>query len=108
MRSERRFLSAIQSGISSPVLSAPYRILLGIGRLGRLKPFAYLGLQLGGALLHALIAHRLVLRGIGFDLGAVERNMAELHQAGGLAQVQNLTRASSASKIRLMLRQAPR
>src|SRR5262249_27205658 len=42
------------------------------------------------AALHALIAHRLVLRGIGFDLGAVKRNMAELHQAGGLAQVQNL------------------
>jgi signal transduction histidine kinase len=31
-----------------------------------------------------------VLRGVGFDLGAIERDMAELDQAGSLAQMQDL------------------
>jgi len=31
-----------------------------------------------------------VLRGVGFDLGAVERHMPELDQPGSLAQLQNL------------------
>src|SRR5439155_21547424 len=46
--------------------------------------------QLRRTLFHALVAHRLVLRRVGLDLGAVERHMPELHQTGRLAQLQNL------------------
>jgi hypothetical protein len=48
-----------------------------------LKPFADFGFQLRGALLHALIAHRLVFRGVGFDLGAIEvvQNTADMAEA---------------------------
>ena len=54
-------------------------VLLGVRRLGRAEPLGDLGFQLRRTLFHALVAHRLVLRRVGFDLGAVERDMAELH-----------------------------
>src|ERR1700736_4382664 len=70
--SARRFLSATHSGISSPVLSQPVQlVLLGVRRLGRAEPFGDLGFQLRRALFHALVAHRLVLGRVGFDLGAI-------------------------------------
>ena len=61
-----------------------------VGGLASCKPAIDLGLKLGFALLHALITHRLVLRGIGLDFGTVERDVAELDQTGLLAQPQHL------------------
>ena len=94
--SARSFLSATQAGISSPVLSRPYSLSsCRVRRLGRVEPLGDLGFQFRGAVLHALVAHRLVLRRVGFDLGAVERHMPELHQAGRLAQMQDLPEQSA-------------
>ena len=61
-------------------------VLLGIRRFGRAEPLGDLRFQLRGALFHTLVAHRLVLRRIGFDLGTIERDVTELHQTGLLAQ----------------------
>ena len=72
------------------LIAAVQLVLLGVRRLGRAEPLGDLGFQLGGAIVHALVAHRLVLRRVGLDLGAIERDMPELHQAGLLAQLQNL------------------
>ncbi|RWL75890.1 MAG: hypothetical protein EOR69_31230 [Mesorhizobium sp.] len=41
-------------------------------------------------LLHALVAHRLVLGRVGLDLGAVERHVPELHQFRLLGKLQDL------------------
>ena len=57
-------------------------VLLCIGGFGRDQSAVDLGLKLRFPLLHALIAHRLVFRGVRFDLSAVERHVPELHQAG--------------------------
>lgn len=42
------------------------------------------------ALLHALVAHGLVDAGVGSHLGAVQRHMPHLHQAGLLAEPEHL------------------
>jgi hypothetical protein len=65
-------------------------VLLRIGGLGGRQPAVDLRLQLRLALLHARIAHRLVLGGIGLDLRAVERDVPELHQPGRATQLENL------------------
>src|SRR5580700_9850919 len=109
LASAAAFASASNSALASRILSArpllignPIRHLLaglvaamqlvlrGIRRLGRAEPLGDLGFQLPGALFHTLVAHRLVLRGVGFDLGAIERHMPELDETGLLAQLQNL------------------
>ena len=72
------------------LVAAVQLVLFSIRCLGRAQPLGDRGFQLRGALFHALVAHRFVLRRIGFDLGAIERHMPELHQAGRLAQLQNL------------------
>src|ERR1700720_579537 len=89
--SARRFLSGdpIRHLLAGLVVAVQL-VLLGVRRLGRAEPLGDLGFQLRGALFHALVAHRLVLRRVGFDLGAIERDMSELHEAGLLAQLQNL------------------
>src|SRR5215211_3097852 len=88
--SARRFLSATHSGISSPVLSRPCSLSSSASAASAALSLGDLRFQLGGAIVHALVAHRLVLRRVGLDLGAIERDMPELHQAGLLAQLQNL------------------
>jgi len=65
-------------------------VLCGVRALGRAQPTVDFGLKLGLARLHALIAYGLVLRGVRLDLGAVERHVAELHEAGLLGQLQDL------------------
>jgi hypothetical protein len=72
------------------LVAAVQLVLLGVRRLGRAEPHGHLGFQLRCALFHALVAHRLVLRRIGFDLGSIQRHMPELNQARLLAQLQNL------------------
>jgi hypothetical protein len=71
-------------------LAAVEPVLLRIGGLRGFEPAVNLGRQLRFALLHALVAHRLVLGGIRLDLAAVERNVPELHQPGPLNQLQYL------------------
>ncbi len=65
-------------------------VLLCIGRLGRFQPAVDLGGKLRFPLLHALVAHRLVFGRVRLDLGAVERDVPELHQAGLLGKLQHL------------------
>ena len=65
-------------------------VLLGVHSLGGAQPFRYLGLELRRTLLHALVAHRLVLGGVRLDLRPVERDMAELHKPRLFAQLENL------------------
>src|SRR5262249_47967855 len=62
--------------IAAPV--AVELVLLPIGRLRGFEPAVDLGLQFRFPLLHALVAHRLVLGRVGLDLGAVERHVPEL------------------------------
>ena len=61
-----------------------------ISRLGGFEPAVHLRLKLCFSLLHALVAHCLVLRRIRLDLGPVERDVPKLHQAGLLGKLQNL------------------
>ena len=44
----------------------------------------------GLALVHAAVAHGLVLAGVGLDLRAVERDPPELHETGLLAEQQDV------------------
>ena len=58
--------------------------LVGLGRvggLGAVQQGINLRLQFRFGLLHALVAHRLVAAGVGFDLGAVAGHRAQLDQA---------------------------
>ncbi|ESW76192.1 hypothetical protein X772_32340 [Mesorhizobium sp. LSJC280B00] len=65
-------------------------VLLPIGRLRGFEPAVDLGLELRFPLLHALVAHRLVLGRVGLDLGAVERHVPELHQSRLLGKLEDL------------------
>ena len=53
-------------------------------------PARDLGFQFLRPLAHPLVAHRLVLGGVGPDLRTVQRDMAKLDQPGPLAQAQHL------------------
>src|SRR6516165_6247069 len=64
------------------LVAAMQLVLFAIRRRGRAEPAGNLGFQFRGALRHAAIAHRLVLRCIGLDLAAIKRHMPQLHQAG--------------------------
>ena len=65
-------------------------ILLQVGRLGPLQPAGHLGGQRRLGRLHPAVAHRLVARGVGAELGAVDGDVAEPHQARRAAQPQHL------------------
>ena len=71
-------------------LAAVELVLLRIGGFGRFQPAVDLRLKLGFPLPHVRIAHGLMLGGVRLDLGAVERDMPELHQAGLLGKLQHL------------------
>src|SRR5215469_535104 len=73
-------------------------VLFRIGGGRRFQPAIDLARQLDLPLLHALIAHRFVLGGVCPDLGAVERNVAELHQPRLLGQTQPLLRSGAQSQ----------
>ncbi len=74
------------------------RVLLGVDQLGLAQQRCDLGFQLGLDFEHPLLAQllrrsqelRLVFGGIGLDLGAVESDVAQTHQARLLAQPQHL------------------
>ena len=76
-------------------LVAMQLIFRRIGHLGCGQPPGDLCFQLGCALFHARIAHRLVLRCVRFDLRDVERDMPKLDQIGLLAKLQNLQEETS-------------
>src|SRR5580693_5645193 len=83
--SARFFLSATQSGSSSPPLSPPKAFSSSASAASA---------TLSRALGHALVAHRLVLGGVRLDLRAVKPDMTELHQSRPLAQLENLREQS--------------
>jgi len=70
-------------------------VLRLVGLLGGRQPGLDLGLQLRLGLEHPLIAHRLVLGGVGFDLRPVQRHMAQIGQPSPLAQPQHLHEQSA-------------
>ena len=72
------------------LVAAEGLVFLGVRSLGGAQPSLHLGLELRRTLLHALVAHRLVLGGVRLDLRPVERDMTELRQPRLLAQLQNL------------------
>ena len=76
------------------LIAAPFgpvlAILAIIGVRCRVEPGLHLRGQFGFHLLHARIAHGLVLGGVGAQLGPVHRHMAEAHQTRPLAQRQHL------------------
>ena len=65
-------------------------VLGRVGGVGLIQPGGDLGSELRLLLHHMLVAHGLVLGGIGPQLSAVHRHMPELDQAGHLAQPQYL------------------
>ena len=79
---------------------------LGVRSLGCAQPPLDLGLELRCTLLHALVAHRLVLGGVRLDLRPVERDMAELHKSRLFAQLENLPERSPASAFKCRLRKS--
>ncbi|SXY43365.1 hypothetical protein BANRA_05284 [Klebsiella pneumoniae] len=64
--------------------------LLVVGSLGAIKQRLDLAMQFVLGRLHALIAHRLVAAGVGFYLGAVDRDRAKLHQPTFARQLHHL------------------
>ena len=76
------------------LVAAEGSVFLGVRSLGCAQPPLDLGLELRRTLLHALVAHRLVLGGVRLDLRPVERDMAELHKSRLFAQLENLPEQS--------------
>ena len=74
----------------APPIGAEAVVFFHVHRCRRLKPTGNLPGKLGFRLLHPAIAHRLVLRGVPLDLGAVQRHMPQLYQSRRPAQTQNL------------------
>ena len=76
------------------LVAAPVRAMLAIlgriGLAGLLQPALDLGGQRRLGRLHPAVAHRLVARGIGLQLGPVHGHMPELHQPRRPAQAQHL------------------
>ncbi len=75
--------------VAAPV-GAMAGVLLVVGRLGPLQPAGHLGGQRGLGLRHAAVAHRLVARGVGLELGAVDGDVAEPDEARRPAEPQHL------------------
>src|SRR3984893_13320922 len=89
----RRSLLATQSGSSSPRRSPPCWRSSAASASGAL----FLGPS------HPAVAHRLVLGGIRLNLGAVERDMAELDQTRFAAQPEDLYKQTPDSAPRCRL-----
>ena len=65
-------------------------LAFGVGGLGLCGQLCDVGGELGPQFAGAIVAHRAYLRGVGVDLGAVDRHRAEPQQAGFARQQQNL------------------
>ena len=61
----------------APFVFAELSVFLGIKQLGPTQQRPHLAFQLLLALEHPLVAHGLVLTGIGFHLGAIQRHLAQ-------------------------------
>ncbi len=72
------------------LVAAERLVLPRVRRFGSAHPLGDLGVEFRRPLGHALVAHRLVFRGVRLDLRSVERDMPELRQPGPFAQLQNL------------------
>src|ERR1039458_4575041 len=81
--------SCSKAALAVPIL-AVLRILFGIGLFGGGQQRIDLLLQARLGLVHVLVAHRLVLAGVGLDLGSIEGHMAQLHQSSLGTQQQSL------------------
>ena len=88
--STRFFLSATHLGSSSPLLSRPKALSPRRPQPRLRSATARPRPPARRTLLHALVAHRLVLGGVRLDLRPVERDMAELHKSRLFAQLENL------------------
>jgi hypothetical protein len=75
--------------IAAPSL-AVLRILFNIGLFGVGQQRIDLLLQARLGLVHVLVAHRLMLAGLGLDLGSIAGHMAQLHQSSLGTQKQSL------------------
>jgi hypothetical protein len=76
--------------ITAQLPLAVLAVLLGIQDLDLAQQLPDLLLQLGLGLEHPLVAHGLVLTGIGLHLGAIQRHKPQAHHAGFLAEPQDL------------------
>lgn len=72
------------------MIGAMLRIFRRIRGLRLIQPCLHFSFKAPLLLRHALVAHRLVSRGIGAQLGAIHRNMAKLDQPRRLAKPQYL------------------
>ena len=98
-------LQLIGKFVATPVL-AVLRILFGIGLFRGGHQGFYLPIKSRLGLVHALVAHCLVLACIGLDLGAVDGHVAKLHQTGFRAQQQRLLKQPS-QRIQMPLAKLP-
>ena len=82
------------SQLSRPFIATPSRpiqgIIADIGRLRLLEQRRHFGLQPDLLLDHTVIAHGLVLGGIGLQLGPIQRHMPQRDQASPLTERQHL------------------
>src|SRR6201998_3360947 len=76
--------------LPAPLAAPEGGVLAGVRLRRGVHPARDLGLQFLRPLAHPLVAHRLVLGGVGLDLRPIERDMAKLDQPGPLAQAQHL------------------
>ena len=74
----------------APTALAVFRVLVGIDLLGASQQLGNLLLESFFGLAHALVAHRLVLRGVRLELAAVDRDVPQLDQPCLLAKPQDL------------------
>ena len=79
--------------VSTP-LGTKLLVLRRIFSLGAIEPLLDFGREHRLHFLHPLVAHRLVLGGVGADLGSVQRHVPKLDQAGLAAQRQHLLEQS--------------
>ena len=74
----------------SPLVLAVPAVLLIVHFLGSPEQLGHLSRQLPFLLFHPAVAHRLIPGGVGLNLGAVQRHVAQPHQSSPLAQFQHV------------------
>src|SRR6202030_1688898 len=90
LRQPFRLIAGPVRHLVTTLVFAENLVLLDIRRLGGRQHASDLGFQFRRAFLHAFITHRFMFRRIGFDLRAIQCDVAELDQPCCLAQLQNL------------------
>ncbi len=81
-----RFLVQLIALLAVAVLA----VLLGVGQFGLAEQGSHLALQLPLTLEHPLVAHGLVLAGVGPEFGAIQRYMSQAHQPCLLTDLEHL------------------